>query len=371
MVNLNEFNPDWVSPPGDTIADALKEFGWKRKDFAGRMGVSEKHVSQLISGKAKITENTASVLAKVLGSTAAFWLRREANYRAGLELRKERKNLESWTAWLDNFPVRQIMKSGFIPEMRIDRKNKPEIVNNLLRFFGMASPGAWKTCYGNMETSFRRSRGNTENLGAISVWLRAGEKTIEQRGILPANPYKEAKFKKAVYEIRELTGFPPEKFEAKMKDFCGRCGVILLFVPSIRGAGTSGVARWLGSPAHPVIQLSLYGKDNDRFWFTFFHEAAHILLHRETKTVFVDSENGSDKANRKEKEANKFAADILIPEEYAGRLDSIQSPRELVSFAKEIGIHPGIVVGRMQHKGILPFSHPLNSLKTKFEFKER
>jgi addiction module HigA family antidote len=79
------FAPDWVSPPGDTIADVLEERGWTQAELARRLGYTEKHVSQLISGKAAITEDTASRLERVLGSTAGFWLRREAAYRARLE----------------------------------------------------------------------------------------------------------------------------------------------------------------------------------------------------------------------------------------------------------------------------------------------
>ncbi|MXZ80410.1 MAG: HigA family addiction module antidote protein [Gammaproteobacteria bacterium] len=82
MTDLNPaFTPNWASPPGDTIADVLKERGWTQAELAKRLGYSETHVSQLINGKASLTEDTAFRLESVLGSTAAFWLRREAFYR--------------------------------------------------------------------------------------------------------------------------------------------------------------------------------------------------------------------------------------------------------------------------------------------------
>lgn len=81
------FTPNWASPPGDTIADVLEERGWTQAALAKRLGCAEKHVSQLINGEAPITEEMASDLARVIGSTAGFWLRREAAYRARLSAR--------------------------------------------------------------------------------------------------------------------------------------------------------------------------------------------------------------------------------------------------------------------------------------------
>ena len=75
------FQPDWVSPPGETIADLLEEIGWSQVEFAQRCGYTTKHVSHLINGKASLTEDTALKLERVLGSNARFWMTREAQYR--------------------------------------------------------------------------------------------------------------------------------------------------------------------------------------------------------------------------------------------------------------------------------------------------
>ncbi len=90
------FNPDWVSPPGDTIADLL-ERDWTQAQLA-RLGYTTKHVSLLLNGKAPINEETALKLEQVLGSTAAFWLSREAQYRTQLARIDEEKRLHEWTS---------------------------------------------------------------------------------------------------------------------------------------------------------------------------------------------------------------------------------------------------------------------------------
>src|SRR5260221_3979167 len=76
-----ELRTDWVSPPGETIADLLEERGWNQTSFAERMEYTEKHISLLINGKAPLTEETAFKLEQVTGLAAGFWLTREAQDR--------------------------------------------------------------------------------------------------------------------------------------------------------------------------------------------------------------------------------------------------------------------------------------------------
>ena len=161
-------------------------------------------------------------------------------------------------------------------------------VNDCLRFFGVASPDDWRKHYGDMQLTFRRSRVEQSDIGAISAWLRLGEQEAE---MLDGPNYHKARCVAALKTIRNLTREPPEAFEPQMRQLLHEAGVLLVLVPAIPCAHVSGVARWL-SPTRPLIQLSLYGKSNDKFWFTFFHEAAHILLHANTqqdkKSVFLD-----------------------------------------------------------------------------------
>ena len=83
--------PDWLSPPGDTIADLLDQRNWTQAEFAVRLGTSRKFVNQLVSGEALINEATALRLERVLRSTTRFWLSREADYRAVLAKRQENR----------------------------------------------------------------------------------------------------------------------------------------------------------------------------------------------------------------------------------------------------------------------------------------
>ena len=356
------FTPDWVSPPGDTIVDLIEERGWTQANLAARLGFSHKHVNQLIKGKVPLTEEAALRLGQVLGAGAGFWLAREARYRERMVHLESATRHAAWVPWLDELPVRELMNAGAIPKRRIDAGSRPGLVDECLRFFGVASPDEWRTHYVGMECTFRRSRAEQSDVGAISAWLRLGEREAEERD---GPSYNRTGFQAALDEIRELTVELPEVFEPQVRALLRRAGVGLVLVPAIPRAHVSGVARWL-SPRYPLIQLSLYGKTNDRFWFTFFHEAAHILLHAGDKSsVWLDDATSKPAAGRAEEEANAWAADQLIPPRDAPELARLVTKESVKAFAHRIGIHPGIVVGRLQHDRTISFKQ-MNDLKVSF-----
>ena len=363
------FAPDWVLAPGESILDLAEERGWSQGELAQRLGYSEKHISQLINGKVPITVDAAQRLERVLGSSIDFWLALEANYQKHKARLEAAECHASWVPWLDELPVKELMESRAIAKVRNDEKNKPGIVESCLRFFGVASPDEWRSHYGGMQVAFRRSRDEQSDVGAISAWLRLGEQAVEKQ---EAPKYDKARFTKALIEIRTLTCEPPEVFHPRMVELLRVAGVLLAIVPAIPRAHVSGVARWL-SPTRPLIQLSLYGKTNDKFWFTFFHEAAHILLHADgkeaKKSIFLDDPNASHSTDPREQEANQWAGNVLIPEENSNTLGTLRTKEAVRSFAESIGIHPGIVVGRLQHDHIIEPSW-MNDLKQSFRFRE-
>ncbi|HDL84909.1 MAG TPA: ImmA/IrrE family metallo-endopeptidase [Candidatus Acetothermia bacterium] len=199
--------------------------------------------------------------------------------------------------------------------------------------------------------TYRRSPAFTTSLKSIAAWLRIGELKAED---IETHPFNKANFRRSLDKIRQLTHLDPPEFEPRMKELCREAGVTLVFVPELPRTHVSEATRWLSPEKALIIQSLRYRKD-DHFWFTFFHEAAHILLHRK-HAVFIDEESNytSDEKAR----AVAFAANHLIPE---ARYNSFVCVRPLsrarvLALAKELGIAPGIVVGRLQHDKVVPFS---------------
>ncbi len=170
----------------------------------------------------------------------------------------------------------------------------------------------------------------------------------------------------ALNEIRGLTTVPePAAFIPALQNRCAAAGVAVVFVPGLPKTGLSGATRWL-NPEKALIQLSLRYKTNDHLWFTFFHEAGHILLHGK-KELFLEGTNGMDE--EREAEADAFARDHLIPprawKRFIERADfSLQAVQY---FSENVKIAPGIVVGRVQHEGLLSHQHG-NRLKVYYRW---
>lgn len=359
------FAPDWASPPGDTLLDIIEERDWTQAELAQRLGYTTKHVNQLIKGKVALSEDAAIRLERVVGSTVGFWLAREAKYRERCARLEAKGKFAGWVGWLDQLPLKDLMSAGVIEKCRIDDKSKPVLVEACLRFFGVASPDEWHGRYGQMQAAFRRSREEQCDVGAIAAWLRMGERAAEKQD---GPKFDRVRFEQALQEIRSMTVQTPEVFEPQLRMLFRQAGVAFVLLPSIPKAHVSGVARWL-NPHRPLIQLSVYGKTNDKFWFTLFHEAAHILLHsEEKKAVYLDDPSKANSDTSEEREANAWAGNFLISDEHQPILNSLRTKVSVNSFAEKIGIHPGIVVGRLQHDKVIDPSW-MNDLKDSFGFK--
>jgi hypothetical protein len=122
-------------------------------------------------------------------------------------------------------------------------------------------------------------------------------------------PYSEAKFRQALHAARAVAAEMPRDFAARLAAICAEAGVALVFVPELPKTRVSGATRWL-TPEKAMIQQSLRHRRDDQFWFTFFHEAGHVLLHGK-REVFIDG--AEREQNDCETEADRFASDFLIP----------------------------------------------------------
>lgn len=353
----NQYIPDAVSPPGDTLRDVLEERHISHADLALRMGRPKKTISEIMNGKAPITHETALQLELVLGVPAEFWNMRETHYREFLARTEQEAELAAHRDWARKFPRKQMADLGFIPKV----KEPEDEVRYILQFFGVSSPAQWEDIYEKYEVAFRRSAAVQANPYSLSAWLRAGQVEAESMRL---GDYDKQAFMDCLMAARALTTENPETFQPALKASCATAGVGVAFVPQLPKSAVSGATRWL-SPDRALIQLSLRYKTNDHLWFTFFHEAAHVLLHGK-RQIFL--ENGTSN-NELEQEADRWAADFLIPPSAYEELSrwTRYTKDSITGLAWELGIAPGIIVGRLQHEGRLSYTH-LNGLKVKLKW---
>ncbi len=338
-----EYMPDVAIPPGETIRETLESMGMTQAEFAQRIGRPPTKVNAIIRGKKAITVNTAIALGRVTPFPADFWLNLEKNYRLTLARLQEQEALEEGIRWMRRLiPVAELVKRGKIPKA-LKAKERFKAV---LQFFGVSSIKGWESYWEERiagAVAFRRSRKHAEHIGRVAAWLRLGELEAKDK---PCKPFNKRRFRAALTRIRAATTEPREVFEPLLHKLAD-CGVIVSLIKEIPGAGISGATWWFGgNKAH--IQLSLRYKSDDQFWFTFFHEAGHVLLHK--GEMFLEGESWTA-SKAKEAEANRFSADFLIPPTEAAKLPRLTERQQVIDFAKQIGIAPGIVAGQLYHKG--------------------
>ncbi len=353
----NEYQPDYVSPPGDTLAEVLESLNMTQVDLADRAGRPLKTINEIIKGKSALTPETALQFEKVLNIKASFWNNREKHYRTFLAAQGEMIKLEDNLDWLTSIPVNQMMKLEWIAKT----KDKIEQLNSSLSFFGVAGPEQWKQIWSKPLVAYRESKVFQTKLGALSAWLRKGE--IEAKKI-DCTEYNRSAFKNALIEARQLVKErDPDVFIPVLKEICAKCGVVVVFVPQMKGMTQSGATYW-PKAKKAVIQLSLRYRTNDHLWFTFFHEAGHIFLHK--KLFIVEDINGN---NEIEVEADRFASDSLIPAKlYRQFVKRNPTKSEILKFSRKADIDPAIVVGRLQHDKMIPFATTLNDLKISYQW---
>ena len=314
------------------------------------MNMSEKHISKLINGDVQLTPETAVRLEMVLGVPAKFWNNLEAIYREKI-IKAEAENAMDADAYLaKQFPYSEMAKFGWVPETR---EVKAKVVN-LRKYFEVVE----LSLLGSEQITriaCRRLAITEKSDLALMAW--AQEAKIKARGIQTA-PVNIKGLISALSEIRKMTVLKPKEFCPQIKKCLADCGIALVFLPHLKGLFLQGASFMDGNKI--VVGLTARGKDADKFWFSLFHEFAHIALGH------VGRPNGTSEDD--EKAADQWSADTLIAAEdfeaFKGKGD--YSERSVFQFARSQGIAPGIVVGRMQLEGMIQYSM-LNHLKEKYE----
>lgn len=342
-----------ATPPGATIKEQLEYRGMSQREFAKRMDYSEKFISQLINGQVELTPNTAHRLEMVLGVPSAFWMNLEARYREKLLQVEEENSIDEDIQIAKKFPYAQMARLGWVEPTR----SAVEKVYELRKYFEvvrLSLLGEERLAPG---IAYRRQKETAESEYALLAWAQKAK--IDAREITTGK-INVGKLEEYVPKLRELTTMDPADFQPLLVSLLADCGIATVFLPHLEHTFLNGATFYDGSKI--VLALTLRGADADKFWFSLFHELAHVIYGHIGQTTGATEEE--------EHAANAFARDTMIPPEaYAQLVAGNKTRGSVESLANEIGIAPGIVVGRLQKDGYLSYSQ-LNGLKVRYRFAE-
>lgn len=366
MSRNRSFRPEWVSAPGETIADILAERGLSIEDLRRGTDLTLEEVDGLMEGRISVTLSMARRLTDILGGSHEFWMSRDYQYREDIS-----RSHSTARQWLRELPVADMIRFGWIRPV-------PHPVNEAaacLAFFDLPSVESWRRAYRSLErtAAFRTSRAFDSRTGSVAAWLRRGE--IEAEGIA-VKPWDPGRFEECLVRVRGLTRVKdPAIFLPNLQELCAEAGVAVTVVRAPAGCRASGAVRFL-TPSKALVQLSFRFLSDDHFWFTFFHEAGHLLIHGK-KIAALESlrrdrwgllEGVDSLAEEDELAANEFASQTLIPPELRNELEKLRSDsRSIIRFSVLAGVSPGIVVGQLQHIGRIGHNRQ-NFLKRQYDW---
>jgi HTH-type transcriptional regulator/antitoxin HigA len=339
-----------ATPPGAAVREQLDDRGMTQKEFARRMGMSEKHISKLVNGEVHLTPDVAERLELVLGIPADFWNKLEAIYREKLAKVNHETKMEEEISLAQKYPYNKLEKWGMVPRTR-----KPnERAVNLCRYFEVSSLKLLQN--GELMPVACRKLADTEKstyiMRTLVQYARRRAREID------IAPFSRNILKRKVAEMRNLTTHETMDFEESLVDLLRSCGVALVYLPPVSGSFLHGITFYDRNKI--VMGITMRGKYADKFWFSFFHEISHIL-----RGDIYKKEGTSEK---EERAADSMAAEFLIPSE---RLDAFCGAQDysigaVRKFADSMGISAGIVIGRLQNDKKLRYDQ-LNNYKIQYE----
>jgi len=334
---LYAFEPDYAVPPGETLHEVMVSLEMTQKELAIRTGLTEQTLIRIFKGEQPISYETANRLELVSGVSASFWNNLEAQYGEQVAKQHERQRLEADIAWLSQIPTKELIERKCLQP----QQDKVVLLRATLGFYGVGTVNAWQEIWNEPAVAARRSKCFESQPGAASAWIRQGELQAHH---IECQPYNKACLKEALKQIRSLTQNDPDVFVPEMKRLCAKAGVAVALVPEMKKVPWHGATKWL-TPQKAMILLNLRGRGEDKFWFSFFHEAGHVL-HDSKKDLLINDGSHDDP---REIQADNFASESLIPSCYNDEISRVRSRSDVILLAESLGISPGIVAGRFQY----------------------
>lgn len=347
---------EFIVPTGRIIKEYLNEYGISQKDLSKKTGLSEKHISHLLNGDSRLTEEVALKLEKVLPSIpASYWLNLEIKYQEYLARQREEYKLENEN--LEEISKRFRFKEVF---KGLDWDIKKQ-ANEMLKLLKISDFNNFESAYDNLSVNFFQDGGEKE---AIAIWMNLCESEIEIQNDDLINIEYDSKtlishlelFKKLAYNnnIRQSL--------VSCRKLFNRLGIYFVVCDAITNCKVRGVLTTY--KGHPAIFISKRFKTHDHIWFAIMHEVGHLIKHYNSKDINISMDSDDISTDIKEKEANSFARDFFIDkDDYNNFVNNSEFSDSLIcKFAQEHKIQEGILVARLQHDGFIE--------KNKFNYKK-
>lgn len=362
-METNIYHSDLAIHPGEFLEETLDAIGMSQAELSNRLGRPVQAINEIIKGKKSVTPATALELEDVLGVPSHIWIGLESEYQIVMAKQAELKQMEEESALLPKFPYADLVKLGFVKATR----SAVEKVEELKGFFSVAKLGQIEHVKA-YQPAFRVSNHKEVSHEAIATWIQAGRIRAKE---IETKSFDKKKLKEALPLLKELMNLESiAESIMQIKTVLAECGVAFVLLPHFPKTRVHGATFWLDENSKAVVLMSIRGRYSDIFWFSFFHEIGHILLHNK-REVFLEDGYNDPSLQKQEDEANTFAGEFLIPQANYDRFVQERdfSRTSIQKFSKQMGVKDSIVVGRLMHDELISFNdYRLNGLRDKYQW---
>ena len=286
-----------------------------------------------------------------MGTTAEFWINLETNYRLNLAKKKPKESeIERRSRLYTLAPISELIKRQWIKST----ESLDELEQSVCQFLGIKSPQETP----QISVNFHHSQILEPEYNAKIGWCKRVEQVVSKQTL---GEFKLDKLRGAIPDL--LRYAQQEEDVAHIPQMLNDLGVHFAIVPHLNKTYLDGAAFYLRE--RPVVALTLRHNRIDCFWFSLLHELGHIVAgHR---GIYLDNLDKLEE-NSEEKEADQLARSLLIEEEalklFINQTKPKFSKKAIINFAQSQDRHPGIILGRLQHEGLVPYQN-LRVLLTK------
>ena len=340
---------DLIIHPGETLQEILADREMSQRELAVRTGVTEKHISTVLSGQKNISASFAKKLEYAFGIETSFWMNLQANYDRELLEFEELNNIsDQEICILKNLKevITTWVSFGWLKE----NSNEANMVLDIRKILGISNLlDIPKMRYA---AAYRAQTNSNVDPYVLFAWQRMCE--LLTNSIEVADEVDVEKLRNKIPEIKSAMFLRANQIQKKLTDLFAECGIAFRIVPNFTGAPVQGFIK--KKDAGPIILcMTIRQKFADIFWFTLFHEIAHIL-NGDTKNIFVDFSSVSGEMETK---ANKLAGEMLINSkayELFKKEKRYATVQGLADFAESQKVKEYIVLGRLMKEDVIPWN---------------
>ena len=324
-----------IFPPGKYIKDKLKERGWTQDNQAYVRGRTRTEVAYLLNSRKKLSPELAQEISLVFGESAEYWLSLDSAYQ--LSQTEYPDKTISYRSMLFSYPIKEMQKREWIRET----KDTKELEAELDRFFGGFS----------IQASFKRTKKEAKLNDAEWAWLTRAKQLAQ---VCPVEIFDENNLPGLEIGLRKLAA--KSKAVHRVPGMLSKYGIRFVVIEPLPRVKIDGAAFWLNETS-PVIAMSIRFDNIGSFWFTLMHEFFHI----KHKDAFSFDDLETSPSDEAEVKANEDAAEVLVPQKDLNTFITTYRPRfseALINhLATRLQIHPGIIVGQLQHRNEIGYYH--------------